>query len=90
MSDLNHIGLLDFPAPVQRRAAAVCSCVRPERVARAAAAFATVSPKHSPLLKFFAAAFIDGDRCLTDLAANKNFPMQACNSVANVAIDGAC
>src|SRR5579864_2052867 len=48
------------------------------------AAFATVSPNHSPLLKFFVAAFIDGDRCLTDLAANKNFPMQAWNGVANL------
>jgi hypothetical protein len=47
--------------------------IRLERATRAAAAFATVSPKRSSLLKFFVAAFIDGDRCLTDLAAKKNF-----------------
>jgi len=40
---------------------------------RAADALATVSPKHSLLLKFSVAAFIDGDRCLTDLAAKKHF-----------------
>jgi hypothetical protein len=40
---------------------------------RAADALATVSRKHSLLLKFSAAAFIDGDRCLTDLAAKKHF-----------------
>jgi hypothetical protein len=34
--------------------------------------------------EFFAAAFIDGDRRLTDIAAHAIFPMQACKSVATL------
>ena len=58
-------------------------------LARAEAAFATVSPKRSSPLKIFAAAFIDGYDRLTDTAARQNFPVQIGESVANVAVDTA-
>ena len=75
---------------MQRAAAASCSYGRSEAYAADGAAFASVSPNPPSLLKFSVAVFVDGDRCLTDLAANKYFPMQAYGAVANVATDGAC